>query len=65
MVMVRIRLERFLGGTHKKLHSRSAVSFKIVKKISSNVYAIELLDHMGITSTLKWRISPFLMVIMP
>ena len=41
-VMVRIRPERYPLGTVKKLHARSAGPFKILKKINSNVYIVDL-----------------------
>ncbi|KAL3504167.1 hypothetical protein ACH5RR_034008 [Cinchona calisaya] len=47
-VMVRIRPEWYSKGVYKKLHSRSAGPFKILKKISSN--AFELPEDMGINN---------------
>ena len=38
--MVQIRLERYPPGTIKKLHARSARSFKILRKINSNTYVV-------------------------
>jgi len=40
--MVRIRPERYPPGTVKKLHARSARPFKILKKIKSNAYVVDL-----------------------
>ncbi|KAL3533257.1 hypothetical protein ACH5RR_006778 [Cinchona calisaya] len=41
-VMVCICPERYPKSVYKKLHSRSAEPFKILKKISSNAYVLEL-----------------------
>ncbi|KAL3533198.1 hypothetical protein ACH5RR_006719 [Cinchona calisaya] len=49
-VMVRICPERYPKGIYKKLHSRSAGPFKILKKISSNAYILELPEDMGISN---------------
>ncbi|KAL3513462.1 hypothetical protein ACH5RR_026179 [Cinchona calisaya] len=49
-VMVRIRPERYTKGVYKKLHSGSAGPFKILKKISSNAYVLELPEDMGISN---------------
>ena len=40
--MVRIRPERYPPGTVKKLHARSAGPFKILKKINSNAYVVDI-----------------------
>lgn len=50
MVMVRIRPEQFPKGTYKKLHSNYVGLYKIVKKISSNAYVLELPSNMGISN---------------
>jgi len=42
LVMIRIRPERFAKGTYHKLHHRSAGPFKILKRLGSNAYHIEL-----------------------
>ncbi|KAF8390901.1 hypothetical protein HHK36_023200 [Tetracentron sinense] len=47
MVMVRIRPEL---GAYKKLHSKSAGLYKVLKKISSNSYVLDLLEDMGISN---------------
>ncbi|XXG90317.1 hypothetical protein AAC387_Pa12g2112 [Persea americana] len=51
MVMVIIRLKCLPSKANKKLHPRSASPFKILKKISSNVYVLELAASLGINST--------------
>jgi hypothetical protein len=50
-VMIRIRPKRFPSGTVKKLQARSAGPFKVLKRIGSNTYVIELLSDYGISST--------------
>ena len=41
-VIARIRPERYPFDTMKKLHARSAGPFKILKKINSNAYVVDL-----------------------
>ena len=41
-VMIRIRLEQFPLGTIKKLYVHGAGPFKILKKLGSNTYIINL-----------------------
>jgi len=48
-VMVRIRSEQYPPGTVKKLHARSAGPFKILKKINSNAYIVDLPSDFGIS----------------
>jgi len=49
--MIRIRPKRFPPGTIKKLHAYSVGPHKILKKINSNIYAIDLPSDFGISST--------------
>jgi hypothetical protein len=50
-VMIRFRPEWFPSGTIKKLQARSAGPFKVLKRIGSNAYVIELPFNYGISST--------------
>jgi len=50
-VMVRMRPERFLPGTVKKLHVRSGGPFQILKKINSNAYVVDLPPDFDISCT--------------
>uniref|UniRef100_A0A2N9G4P9 Reverse transcriptase n=1 Tax=Fagus sylvatica TaxID=28930 RepID=A0A2N9G4P9_FAGSY len=50
-VMIRIRPERFPSGTVKKLQARSAGPFKVLKRIGSNAYVIELPSDYALTLT--------------
>ena len=50
-VMIRIRPKRFPLGTVKKLQARSVGPFKVLKRIGSNAYVIELSSDYGISST--------------
>ena len=50
-VMIRLKPEWFSPGTIKKLHSRSAGPYKIIKKIGPNAYVLELSPDLGISST--------------
>ena len=49
--MVRIRPERLPPKENKKLHPRNVGPSKILKKISSNTYVLELPAELGISST--------------
>ena len=49
--MIKLNPERFPPGTFKKLHARSAGPFKILKKIGSNAYILELPSDLGISPT--------------
>ena len=50
-VMIRMRPEQFPPGTVKKLHTRSAGLFKILKKINSNAYVVDLSQDFDISCT--------------
>ncbi|PKU65889.1 hypothetical protein MA16_Dca009218 [Dendrobium catenatum] len=50
-VMVRIRPRRFPQGSVKKLHAKSARPFKIISKINSNNYVLDLLKGFNINHT--------------
>ena len=52
-IMIRIRPERFPSETVKKLQARCASPFKVLKRIGSNAYNIELPSDYGISSTFK------------
>ena len=49
--MIRVRPERFSSGTVRKLNARGAGPFKILKKIGSNAYVIDLPPWYGISPT--------------
>ena len=49
--MIRIRPERFPSGAVKKLQARSAGPFKVLKRIGSNAYIIDIPSTYGISST--------------
>ncbi|GAV75137.1 Chromo domain-containing protein, partial [Cephalotus follicularis] len=49
MVMVYLTKERYPKGTYQKLKSRKIVPCKIIKKISSNAYVVELPDDLQIS----------------
>ena len=48
-VMVQIHPERYPPNTVKKLHARSAGQFKILKKINSNAYVVNLPPNFSIS----------------
>ena len=50
-VKIRLRPKRFPSGTLKKLHARGAGPFKMIKRIGSNAYVLELPPELGISST--------------
>ena len=50
-VMIRLRPERFPSRTVKKLHARSTGPYKVIKKVGSNAYVLELPSDLGISST--------------
>ncbi|KAI0492825.1 hypothetical protein KFK09_027101 [Dendrobium nobile] len=49
--MVRIRPERFPRGSVKKLYARSAGPFRIISKINSNAYVLDLPKGFNINPT--------------
>ena len=49
--MIKLRSERFSIGTFQKLHARGAGPFKILQKIGSNAYILELPSDLGISLT--------------
>nr|CAN72356.1 hypothetical protein VITISV_013581 [Vitis vinifera] len=50
MVVVRIRLERYLKDTYMELHSKDVGPYEVLKKISSNAYVLDLPENMGISN---------------
>ena len=50
-VMIRVRPERFPSGVVKKLQARGAGPFRVLKRVGSNAYVIDLPDDYGISST--------------
>ena len=50
-VMIRIRSERYPFETAKKLQAHSASPFKVLKKLGSNAYVIDIPSNYGISST--------------
>jgi hypothetical protein len=50
-VMIRIRPERFLSGTNRKLHACSARPFKVLQEVGPNAYVLDLPHDFGISST--------------
>ncbi|PKA57505.1 hypothetical protein AXF42_Ash020749 [Apostasia shenzhenica] len=49
-VMIRVRPERFPSGVIKKLQARGAGPFKILKKLESNTYVVDLPSNFGIST---------------
>ena len=49
--MIRIRPERFPSGVVEKLQAHSAGPFKVLKRIGSNAYIIDIPSTYGISST--------------
>ena len=48
--MICIRLERYPSGTVKKLQTCSSGPLEVLKKLESNVYAIDIPSNYGISS---------------
>ena len=48
--MVRIKPEWYPKGTYKKLHSKNASPYKVLKKISSNAYVLDFPKNVGISN---------------
>ena len=51
--MVQIHSERYPPDTVKKLHARSAGPFKILKKINSSAYVVDLPSDFGISPSVN------------
>lgn len=51
MVMVRIHSEQVSLGASKKLHQHNASPFKIVKKINSQTYVLDLPSDLAVNPT--------------
>ena len=49
--MIRVRPERFSSGTVKKLQARGAGPFRVLKRVGSNAYVVDLPNDYGISST--------------
>jgi len=49
--MIRIKPERFPSGTNRKLHARSAGSFKVLQRVGPYAYVLDLTHDFGISST--------------
>ncbi|XP_038972521.1 uncharacterized protein LOC120104756 [Phoenix dactylifera] len=47
-VMIRIRPERFPSGAVRKLHARSMRPYKILKRVGSNAYVVDIPSDFGI-----------------
>lgn len=52
-VMVRVRPKRFPTNKYRKFQYHSVGPYKILKKINSNAYVLDLPDHICTTSILK------------
>ena len=50
-VMIRVRPEQFPSGIVKKLNTRRTGPFKILKRVRSNAYVVDLPPDFGINST--------------
>ena len=50
-VLVCIHPERLPPGSNKKLHPRNTGPLKVLKKLSSNAYTLELPSNIGISPT--------------
>jgi len=50
-IMVKLKSERFSSGTINKLHAWGAGPFKVLKRVGTNAYVLELPPKYGISST--------------
>ncbi|RVW11907.1 hypothetical protein CK203_112063 [Vitis vinifera] len=53
MVMVRMKPEQYPKGAYKKLHSKNVGPYKVLKKISSKAYVLDLLENMSISNIIN------------
>jgi len=50
-IIIWIRPERFSSGANRKLHARSVEPFKVLQRVGSNAYVLDLPHDFGISST--------------
>ena len=48
--MVRIRLDQYPKGTYKKSHLKNVGSYRVLKKVTSNSYVLDLPENMDINN---------------
>ena len=51
--MVRMKPEQYPKGAYKKLHSKNVGPYKVLKKISSKAYVLDLLENMSISNIIN------------